>query len=109
IRRCKIFASSTGSISPTLDLPIYFKMNRPMDALTGKRITVAGLGRFGGGIAVAKWLVQQGAKVLVTDKEPAEKLTDSLKQLDGLPIEYRLGEHRALDFTSADLVVPSPA
>ena len=33
----------------------------------------------------------------------------SVAQLAGLPIEYRLGEHRALDFTTADLVVISPA
>jgi UDP-N-acetylmuramoylalanine--D-glutamate ligase len=45
----------------------------------------------------------------VTDKESARDLADSVKQLAGLPIEFRLGEHRALDFTSADLVVISPA
>lgn len=75
----------------------------------GKRVTVAGLGRFGGQIAAARWLVEQGAQVLVTDQAPAEKLADSRRQLDDLPIEWRLGEHRALDFTSADLIVASPA
>lgn len=80
-----------------------------IDILKDKRITVAGLGRFGGGIEVARWLVGQGAKVLVTDKESAEKLADSVAKLDGLPIEFRLGEHREADFTSADLVVTSPA
>jgi UDP-N-acetylmuramoylalanine--D-glutamate ligase len=80
-----------------------------MDDLRNQRVTVAGLGRFGGGIGVARWLVQQGAKVLVTDQAPAQKLADSIKQLDGLPIEFRLGEHRESDFTSADLVVTSPA
>lgn len=74
-----------------------------------KRITIAGLGRFGGGIGVARWLVQQGAKVLVTDQAPAEKLAGSVKQLEGLPLELRLGEHRESDFASADLVVTSPA
>ena len=34
---------------------------------------------------------------------------EQLKQLEGLPIEYRLGEHRSEDFTSTDLVVASPA
>ena len=34
----------------------------------GKRVTVAGLGRFGGQIAAARWLVEQGAQVLVTDQ-----------------------------------------
>lgn len=80
-----------------------------MDDLKNKRITVAGLGRFGGGIAVAKWLCSQGARVLVTDREPADKLTDSLRQLDGLPIDYQLGGHHESDFTQCDGVVTSPA
>ena len=42
--------------------------------IRNKRVTVAGLGRFGGGIAVARWLVENGAKVLVTDQALAEKL-----------------------------------
>ena len=74
-----------------------------------KRVTVAGLGRFGGGIAVARWLVEQGARVLVTDREPADKLAESVAKLDGLPIEFRLGEEREADFAGADLVVASPA
>jgi UDP-N-acetylmuramoylalanine--D-glutamate ligase len=74
-----------------------------------KRVTVAGLGRFGGQIAAIKWLVEQGARVLVTDKEPAEKLAESVNQLENLPIHWRLGEHRLEDFVHTDLVVTSPA
>ena len=74
-----------------------------------KRVTVAGLGRFGGGIAVARWLVGQGANVLVTDQDTREKLAASVAQLDGLPVEFRLGDQRDADFTGADLVVASPA
>jgi UDP-N-acetylmuramoylalanine--D-glutamate ligase len=77
--------------------------------LSDQRVTVMGLGRFGGGIAVARWLVSQGARVLVTDKDPVEKLKDSVAQLAGLPIEFRLGEHREADFANTDLVVASPA
>jgi len=77
--------------------------------LNGRKVTVAGLGRFGGGIAVARWLCEQGANVLVTDRSRADELTDSIKQLEGLPVEFRLGEHRIEDFASADLVVASPA
>jgi UDP-N-acetylmuramoylalanine--D-glutamate ligase len=77
--------------------------------LSAKRITVAGLGRFGGGIAVTQWLCKRGAKVLVTDLDPAEKLRDSLNQLQGLPVEFHLGGHRESDFTDVDLVVASPA
>jgi len=77
--------------------------------LRGKRVTVAGLGRFGGQIAAARWLCGQGAIVCVTDREPPEKLADSVSQLKGLPIELRLGEHREADFCGSDLVVASPA
>lgn len=84
-------------------------MRASMDEFANKRVTVAGLGRFGGAIAAAQWLARQGAKVLVTDKSPAEKLTDSVRQLDGYPITFRLGEHRVTDFTDTDLVVASPA
>lgn len=80
-----------------------------MQEVSGKRVTVAGLGHFGGGIEVSRWLVAQGARVLVTDKESSQKLADSVEKLGGLPIEFRLGEHREADFTDCDLVVTSPA
>ncbi|MDP9172469.1 MAG: UDP-N-acetylmuramoyl-L-alanine--D-glutamate ligase [Planctomycetota bacterium] len=76
---------------------------------SGKRVTVAGLGRFGGGIAVVRWLCAQGARVLVTDRDSPEKLADSLRQIQGLSITLHLGEHREEDFTDADIVVASPA
>jgi len=77
--------------------------------LADKRVTVMGLGRFGGGVGVARYLVKQGADVLVTDQLDADQLKDSLAQLEGLPIEYRLGEHNVSDFTTCDLVVANPA
>jgi UDP-N-acetylmuramoylalanine--D-glutamate ligase len=80
-----------------------------MEDFHDKRVLVAGLGKFGGQIAAAKWLVAQRAKVLITDRSPAEKLASSMKQLEGLAIEYRLGEHRLEDFTGADLIVATPA
>jgi UDP-N-acetylmuramoylalanine--D-glutamate ligase len=77
--------------------------------LAGKRVTVMGLGRFGGGVGVARYLVKQGADVLVTDTLPADQIKDSLDKLKGLPIDYRLGEHNVSDFTTPDLVVANPA
>ena len=38
-----------------------------------------GLGRFGGGVGVTRYLCSRGARVLVTDREPAEKLADSVE------------------------------
>src|SRR5436190_14399471 len=75
----------------------------------GKRVTVAGLGRFGGNIAAARWLMEQGAKVTVTDRDPPEKLEESVAQLAELPIDFRLGAHLESDFTDTELVVASPA
>lgn len=79
-----------------------------MPSLEGKRVTVMGLGRFGGGLGVAKWLHARGARVLVTDMASADGLAQPLAELpEG--IETRLGAHQESDFTSADLVVASPA
>ena len=80
-----------------------------VEHIRDKKVTVAGLGHFGGQIAAARWLVEQGAHVVVTDRSPAEKLAESVQQLAGLPIEFHLGEHRVEDFTGADLIVASPA
>ena len=76
----------------------------------GKRVTVMGLGMLGGGVGAAKYLVQQGATVTVTDMRDAVALTDSLAALDGFPITYHLGGHAFEDFTSerADVVVRNP-
>jgi len=68
-----------------------------------------GLGRFGGGVGVARYLIDQGADVLVTDTLAADKLQDGLDRLKGLPIQFRLGEHNVSDFTTCDLVVANPA
>ena len=76
----------------------------------GQRVTVMGLGRFGGGVGVTRFLAERGADVLVTDTLPADDLRESLGQLADLPgVRYRLGEHREEDFTAANLVVVNPA
>lgn len=69
-----------------------------------------GLGLFGGGVGVTRWLHKSGAKITVTDlKKPAE-LKESLHTLSSLKgIVYHLGKHRAGDFTGTDLIVVNPA
>jgi len=74
-----------------------------------KRVTVMGLGRFGGGVGVTRWLAQNGAEVLVTDNAPPQKLRESLHQIAGVDVELRLGEHVERDFRETDLVVVTPA
>jgi UDP-N-acetylmuramoylalanine--D-glutamate ligase len=81
--------------------------------LRGRRVTVMGLGRFGGGVGVTRWLVQRGARVLVTDAKPAGQLVEPLEDLrdllSGGNVTLRLGGHDEADFTGADLVVANPA
>ncbi len=78
-----------------------------------ERVTVMGLGHFGGGVGVARYFASQGADVLVTDIEPREKLFDSISQLQDLidrgSVTLRLGEHNVSDFTTTQLVVANPA
>ncbi|RKY70323.1 MAG: UDP-N-acetylmuramoyl-L-alanine--D-glutamate ligase [Candidatus Latescibacterota bacterium] len=76
---------------------------------TNKRVTLMGLGLFGGGVGAARFLIQRGASVTVTDLRSDQVLAESLKALKGLPITFRLGEHREADFREADVVVVSPA
>src|SRR5580658_894843 len=80
-----------------------------MHPLAGQRVTVFGLGRFGGGIAVSRWLVEQKANVTVADQDTPQRLADSVRQLAGLPIQFRFGQQYADDFQHADLIVASPA
>lgn len=76
--------------------------------LRGKRVLVMGLGLQGSGMAAARYLVEQGAVVRVTDMKSAEVLAPSVKALEGLPIEFVLGQHREEDFLWADIVIRNP-
>ncbi|MEM1445485.1 MAG: UDP-N-acetylmuramoyl-L-alanine--D-glutamate ligase [Planctomycetota bacterium] len=76
----------------------------------GQRITVMGLGRFGGGVGVTRFLSARGATVTVTDTSPPEDLAESVTAVRDLPgVSLILGEHREQDFRDADLVVANPA
>ena len=73
------------------------------------KVTVMGLGLFGGGKGVTEFLCRHGARVTVTDKRPQQTLGPSLAELRGLPVRWVLGEHHDEDFLHADLVIPNPA
>src|SRR5689334_23368429 len=88
-----------------MTLPLILETPR----LEGRRVTVMGLGLFGGVVGVSRFLVRKGAKVTVTDARPEKDLRESVEELRGLPIAFRLGGHDERDFRDADLVVVSPA
>ena len=75
-----------------------------------RTVTVMGLGGFGGGIGAVRFLVDAGAKVIVTDLRSESELRSSLAQLEvSWPVTLRLGQHEEADFRDTDLVVVSPA
>ena len=76
----------------------------------GKRVLIMGLGRFGGGVDVAKFAAGAGAKVIITDLASRQRLSDSISQLEEFPdIELHLGSHNPVDFEQADIIVANPA
>jgi UDP-N-acetylmuramoylalanine--D-glutamate ligase len=81
----------------------------PLSALAGRRVTVMGLGLFGGGASVARFLAHRGAQVTVTDLRSAAELEPALRELAGLPLRFVLGRHAEEDFARTDLVVANPA
>lgn len=82
----------------------------------GKHVLVMGLGVHGGGLGVARWMLNQGAHVTVTDIASAEALAEPIAILQKAAqaetkgtLHYVLGEHRVEDFSSHDIVVANPA
>ncbi len=74
-----------------------------------------GLGLHGGGVAVAKWLLKQGARLTVTDLKTEAELRNTLDKLEQWrqryqlpPIQYVLGRHRYQDFRKHDLIIQNP-
>jgi len=82
-------------------------------AWAGRRVTVMGVGRFGGGVGVTKYLVARGARVTLTDRDPESDLAEPLQALEreiaSGAVTCVLGEHRETDFTGAEIVVANPA
>ena len=73
-----------------------------------KRVTVMGLGLFGGGLGITKYLSNQGADVTVTDLRSKDELKESIEALEGFPIRFKLGNHDEVDFTETDVVIVNP-
>lgn len=74
-----------------------------------KNVTVMGLGLHGGGAGLAQFLVNNGARVRITDLKAKDELHSSLAKLKNLPIDYHFGGHSWSDFQNADIVFVNPA
>ena len=75
----------------------------------GKKILVVGLGLQGGGVGIAKFFSELGAKVTVTDKKDESKLLQSINRLKYLNIQFHLGGHKVEDFLNADVIFMGPS
>lgn len=77
--------------------------------IKNKKVLLVGLGILGGGLAMARFLLQQGAKLTITDLKSRKELNLILKKLKGKRIKLVLGKHRKTDFKNNDIVVFNPA
>jgi UDP-N-acetylmuramoylalanine--D-glutamate ligase len=68
----------------------------------GRRVVILGLARQG--VALARYLAEQGADVVVSDRQPAVSLAPQLEALSGLPIAFVLGGHPETLLDRADLL-----
>ena len=69
-----------------------------------------GLGQFGGGAGVVRFLLERGALVTVSDQRSLVELGDAVAQLPNTTrLTWHLGCHQETDFIETDLVVVSPA
>jgi len=89
--------------------PVIADYSRKRGGLRGLRVTLLGLGRFGGQIAAARFFAERGALVTVSDRAPADALSEGLRALGDLPIRWSLGAEDPGVLEGADLVCISPA
>lgn len=74
--------------------------------LLGKRVLVVGLARTG--VALARFLVEKGARVTVTDQAEAEELGERLGEINGLPVSLLLGGSYPGRVKDYELILLSP-
>jgi UDP-N-acetylmuramoylalanine--D-glutamate ligase len=71
-----------------------------------KKIMVVGLSKTG--ISLARYLVEQGAHVTISDHKSEAELTEQLEELGDLKVTLDLGGHTPKLFTEQELIVLSP-
>ncbi len=75
------------------------------EVIKNKKVLLVGLGYLAGGLNIAKFLVESGFKLTITDTKSEEELKDVIKKLKGFKINFVLGKHYKEDFRSNDIVV----
>lgn len=73
------------------------------------KVLIFGFGLHGGGFASAKYYLDRGHELRITDRNSMAKLGDSLAWFKDRGVELVLEQHRDCDFAWADIIVKSPA
>jgi len=68
----------------------------------GKQVTVVGLGIEG--VDLVRFLHAQGARIVVSDAKPAERLRARLEQITDIPVRLSLGANEPQDLLTADAI-----
>ncbi len=71
-----------------------------------KKILIIGMGK--SGMACAKFLAQQGAKISIYDKKPKEHFQKEINELGGLDIAFYLSVEPTISKDEFDLLIVSP-
>jgi UDP-N-acetylmuramoylalanine--D-glutamate ligase len=74
--------------------------------LRDQRVLVVGLGK--SGLAAARLLLREGARVIATDNRTRAELSGAADELELKGATLELGGHRLESFLNADLIVKSP-
>lgn len=88
----------------------FLNANLGPEQLKDCRVTVVGLGRFGGGISAVRYLAAQGAIVSLTDRCSENELKHSLAEISDVSLRQTFfGGHPDEAFRECDVVVINPA
>jgi len=77
-----------------------------MSKYKGKKVLIVGFGL--SGVAVAKYMAKQGAKITVTDLKQKNELQESINACGDMKIEWEFGKHNTKTFEAAELIIVSP-
>ncbi len=72
-------------------------------------VLVLGLGLHGGGAAVGRWLLKQGARLTIADLKSRSELRASLRAIGPGAYKLALGPHRAALLKTCRLIIQNPA
>ncbi|MCO5114100.1 MAG: UDP-N-acetylmuramoyl-L-alanine--D-glutamate ligase [Bdellovibrionaceae bacterium] len=81
-------------------------MGMQLSDLNGKKILIVGFAKTG--VALARFLVNHGAEVTVSDHKSKAELANFLEQMDDIQVNYDLGNHTPKVFLQQDLIILSP-